>query len=62
MGAAAKCTGKAGVPTLAIPVGLDDSGVPFGVTLYTAMGRDNLLIAIGKLVEKAIGKRQLPQL
>jgi len=62
MGAAAKCTGKAGVPTLAIPVGLDESGVPFGITLYTALGRDNLLLAVGKLVERAIGKRQLPKL
>jgi amidase len=62
MGAAAKCTGKAGVPTLAIPAGLDESGVPFGITLYTALGRDNLLLAVGKLVERAIGKRQLPKL
>jgi Asp-tRNA(Asn)/Glu-tRNA(Gln) amidotransferase A subunit family amidase len=36
--------------------------VPFGITLYTALGRDNLLLAVGKLVERAIGKRQLPKL
>ncbi|HEY2807503.1 MAG TPA: amidase family protein [Steroidobacteraceae bacterium] len=62
MGAAAKCTGKAGTPTLAIPVGVDASGVPFGVTLYTANGKDALLLAVGQLVERAIGDRRLPRL
>ena len=62
MGAAAKCTGKAGAPTLAVPVGLDASGTPFGVTLYTSFGRDRLLIAVGRLVERAIGNRCLPNL
>jgi len=62
MGAAAKCTGKAGAPTLAIPAGLDARGVPFGVTLYTSPGRDELLIAVGRLVERAIGERCLPKL
>jgi len=62
MGAAAKCTGKAGAPTLAIPAGLDSHGVPFGVTLYTSRGRDALLLAVGRLVERAIGERCLPAL
>ncbi|MBY0511519.1 MAG: hypothetical protein K2P94_15375 [Rhodospirillaceae bacterium] len=62
MGCAAKCTGKAGAPTLAIPVGLDKDGVPFGVTIYTAFGRDALLLAAGRLVEQAIGDRRLPKL
>jgi amidase len=62
MGAAAKLTGKAGAPTLAIPVGRDSAGTPFGVTLYTALGRDRLLLAVGRIVERAIGNRQLPKL
>lgn len=62
MGAAAKCTGKAGAPTLAIPVGKSSDGTPFGVTLYTSLGRDADLLAVGALVEAAIGKRVLPQL
>jgi amidase len=61
MGCAAKCTGKAGAPTLAIPVGLDQHGVPFGVTIYTAFGRDALLLAVGRLVERATGDRRLPK-
>jgi amidase len=62
MGAAAKCTGKAGAPTLAIPVGLDDEGTPFGVTLYTRPNCDQALINVGRLVEAAIGDRRLPAL
>ena len=62
MGAAAKCTGKAGAPTLAVPVGVDAAGVPFGVTLYTTNGKDALLLAVGRLVERAIGERRLPRL
>lgn len=62
MGAAAKCTGKAGAPTLAIPFGLDFTGTPFGVTLYTSFGRDRLLLAVGGLVERAIGNRVIPNI
>jgi amidase len=62
MGAAAKCTGKAGAPTLAIPAGLDSRGVPFGVTLYTSLGEDALLLAVGRLVEHTIADRRLPAL
>jgi amidase len=62
MGAAAKCTGKAGAPTLAIPVGATPAGVPFGITLYTSLGKDRLLLAVGRLVERAIGKRRIPRL
>ena len=62
MGAAAKCTGKAGAPTLAIPVGLDDEGTPFGVTLYTQLGGDETLVNVARLVEAVIGDRRLPAL
>jgi amidase len=62
MGAAAKCTGKAGAPTLAIPAGLDSRGVPFGVTLYTSVGEDALLLAVGRLVEHTVADRRLPAL
>lgn len=62
MGCAAKCTGKAGAPTLAIPVGLDKDGVPFGVTLYTSFGHDASLLAAGRLVESVLGDRRLPKL
>lgn len=62
MGAAAKCTGKAGAPTLAIPVGKGDDGTPFGVTLYSSIGHDADLLAAAVIVEAAIGHRVLPQL
>ena len=62
MGAAAKCTGKAGAPTLAIPFGVDVSGTPFGVTLYSRIGNDRALEAVAALVERAVGNRVIPRL
>jgi len=62
MGAAAKCTGKAGAPTLAIPAGMSADGTPFGVTLYSAPYRDATLLEIGRLVEREIGDRRYPVL
>jgi amidase len=62
MGAAAKCTGKAGAPAISIPVGLDAAGTPFGITLYTGYGRDHLLMGAARLVEHAIGDRRLPDM
>lgn len=60
MGAAAKCTGKAGAPTLAIPVGLSADGTPFGITLYARWGDDEAVLAAGALVEAHIGNRRVP--
>ena len=62
MGAAAKCTGKAGAPTLAIPVGRSADGMPFGVTLYARWGDDEAVLAAGALVEAHIGNRCLPDM
>jgi len=62
MGAAAKCTGKAGAPTFAIPMGMGANGTPFGVTLYTRFGQDRLLAAAALLVERAAGQRAIPNL
>lgn len=62
MTAAAKCTGKAGAPVLAIPVGLDVAGAPFGVTLYTSKGRDRHLLDVGVAIAAIIGERQIPKL
>lgn len=58
--AAAKCTGKAGAPVLAIPVGLDGVGMPFGVTLYASKGRDRHLLDVGAAISAIIGERHLP--
>jgi len=61
MGAAAKCTGKAGAPALAIPAGKHRSGMPFGITFFCKPGSDAMLLAIGAAVERAIvDGRQLP--
>lgn len=62
MGAAAKCTGKAGAPTLAVPVGLSADGTPFGITLYARWGDDEAVLTAGALVEAHIGDRRLPMM
>lgn len=60
MGAAAKCTGKAGTPVVAIPVGLDSKGMPFGVSVFASAGGDPQLLAIAVAIETVIGVRQVP--
>ncbi len=62
MGAAAKCTGKAGAPVLAIPAGIGPTGLPFGVTLFTSLGGDAKLLAAGATVAAAIAERPVPRL
>jgi amidase len=62
MGAAAKCTGKAGAPVLAIPVGKDSAGVPAGITLFAMPGSDAILLDIGATVAKIVGERVLPNM
>lgn len=60
MTAAAKCTGKAGAPVIAIPAGHDLSGAPFGITLFAEPGADQRLLRIAMAVESAIGQRIIP--
>ena len=62
MSAAAKCTGKAGAPVLAIPVGHDSKGAPFGVTLFASPGSDAVLLEVGAAVAAIIGQRLSPKL
>ncbi|ORM72574.1 hypothetical protein HA48_13685 [Pantoea wallisii] len=62
MSAAAKCTGKAGAPVIAIPVGKDDDGLPFGITLYAAPGEDWAVLQIASEIERVVGQRILSPL
>lgn len=57
MAAAAKCTGKAGAPVLAIPVGKGPDGAPFGITLYAPRGKDAQLLQVGLTVFSIVGER-----
>ena len=61
MGAAAKTTGKAGSPVVAIPCGLDKNGVPFGITVFAKVGSDARLLAVSGAIERAVGERRLPK-
>lgn len=60
MSAAAKCTGKAGAPVLAIPLGADADGLPFGVTVFSVPGADALVLRVGEWIESLIGVRMAP--
>lgn len=62
MGAAAKCTGKAGAPVVSIPVGIDCTGVPFGITLFGAVGSDASLLATAVVIDRLIGHRLIPDI
>jgi amidase len=57
MSAAAKCTGKAGAPVIAIPVGRDDDGLPFGLTVFSAPGDDAQVLQAAAAIEAVIGRR-----
>lgn len=60
MGVAAKCTGKAGAPVIAIPAGRDAIGIPFGVSIFGSVGGDVRLFEIALAIEAVIGQRQTP--
>jgi amidase len=60
MGAAAKCTGKAGVPVLAIPSGLSARGEPFGVTVFASLGSDSKVLEVGSMIANIISQPALP--
>ncbi len=57
MNAAAKCTGKAGAPVIAIPVGQDADGLPFGVTVFSSPGEDWAVLSAAAAIEHHIGCR-----
>lgn len=57
MASAARCTGKAGAPVAAIPVGRDADGLPFGVTVYAAPGADETVLRAAAVIEARIGQR-----
>jgi len=60
MSAAAKCTGKAGAPVLALPAGLDADGLPFGITILSSPGQDRAVLRAAAAIEQAAGQRIAP--
>lgn len=62
MSAAAKCTGKAGAPVLAIPVGQDGDGLQFGITVFAAPGDDRLVLHASIAIERLVAQRVEPVL
>jgi len=61
MCAAAKCTGKAGAPVVAIPAGKDRNHHPFGITTFSMPGHDRILLEISAAIEQVIGSRMIRQ-
>jgi len=62
MTVAAKCTGKAGGPVVAIPTGQDAMGHPFGITVFAMPGQDRLLLRAAAAIEYVVGERVEPEL
>jgi Asp-tRNA(Asn)/Glu-tRNA(Gln) amidotransferase A subunit family amidase len=49
-----------GLPSIALPAGLDDDGLPVGVQLIGRIGHDRELLAVAATVEAALGPRPVP--
>lgn len=57
MATAAKCTGKAGAPVVALPAGLDEDAQPFGLTVFGMPGADRLVLSVAAGIELALTGR-----
>ncbi|USX20939.1 amidase family protein [Oxalobacteraceae bacterium OTU3REALA1] len=62
MAVAAKCTGKAGAPVVAVAVGEDEVGLPFGATVFAQPGSDDLVLHAAAAIENVVGRRIAPSL
>jgi Asp-tRNA(Asn)/Glu-tRNA(Gln) amidotransferase A subunit family amidase len=49
----------AGIPAISVPVGLDDGGLPIGLQLQAAWGRDELLLDAAEALERATERRHV---
>jgi amidase len=56
MSAAAKCTGKAGAPVVAIPAGEDSERHPFGLTVFGMPGSDRIVLEAAAAIEQVVGR------
>jgi Asp-tRNA(Asn)/Glu-tRNA(Gln) amidotransferase A subunit family amidase len=50
----------AGLPSIALPAGVDGDGLPVGVQLIARRGHDRELIAVARSLEAALGPRPVP--
>jgi aspartyl-tRNA(Asn)/glutamyl-tRNA(Gln) amidotransferase subunit A len=51
-----------GIPAVSVPVGLSDDGLPIGLQLQAAWGRDELLLDAAEALERASGRRWVDSL
>jgi aspartyl-tRNA(Asn)/glutamyl-tRNA(Gln) amidotransferase subunit A len=49
----------AGIPAISVPVGLGEGGMPIGLQLQAAWGRDELLLDAAEGLERATGRRHV---
>ena len=49
-----------GLPALALPMGVDDNGLPLGVQLIAGPGREDVLVAVARRLEQVRGAMPLP--
>lgn len=60
-GVACSVAAKAGYPMITIPVGVNRTGVPFGMGIIQTAMKEHLLIKYGSAIEYLVGGRMLPQ-
>lgn len=59
-GAACSLAAKAGYPMIAIPVDVNDNGVPFGLGIIQTAWNEHLLVKYGSAIENLVGDRKRP--
>jgi mandelamide amidase len=52
----------AGIPSMVVPAGLSDEGLPVGLSFDGPMGSDRQLLAIGHAFEQVRGEFALPEM
>ncbi|MDY0408790.1 amidase family protein [Paracerasibacillus soli] len=48
-----------GLPSLTLPVGSDENGMPIGIQLMSRVGNEQALFDIGKKIEKSLYRYQI---
>jgi aspartyl-tRNA(Asn)/glutamyl-tRNA(Gln) amidotransferase subunit A len=48
-----------GIPAISVPVGLGEGGMPIGLQLHAAWGRDELLLDVAEALERATERRHV---
>jgi amidase len=60
-GVACSLAAKAGYPMITVPIGINNTGLPFGIGIIRTALKEHLLVRYGSTIEDLVGGRRLPQ-